>query len=157
VIQVFLPSPRNSKEAHVSLFTKLECKKLIVTEPPMPCVPGIVNDLGVNKYTLPSLPDLLKAEDVKPYPYSDAEEARSNPIFVLHTSGSTGLPKPLTYTNDFISRLVTAAVLPAPEGHKAINEYFRTGKFFITLPPFHVSISNHLHFRSLLTRGSLLV
>lgn len=138
--KVFLPSPRNSKEAHVSLFNKLECKKLLITEPPMPCVPSVVSELGVKTFALPSLPELLKATNVNPYPYDrSSEEARNDPIFVLHTSGSTGLPKPLTYTNDFISRLVTAAVLPAPNGYKAINEYFRSGKFFITLPPFHVS------------------
>ena len=106
----------------------------------MPCVPGIVSEMGVKTFTLPSLAELLKAENIKPYTYDrSSEEARKDPIFVLHTSGSTGLPKPLTYTNDFISRLVTAAVLSAPEGSKAINDYFRTGKFFITLPPFHVS------------------
>lgn len=107
----------------------------------MPCVPSIVGELGVKTYILPSLGELVAAQDVKPYAYiRDSEDARNDPIFVLHTSGSTGLPKPLTYTNDFISRLVTAAVLPAPDGYKAINEYFRTGKFFITLPPFHVSL-----------------
>ena len=41
--------------------------------------------------TLPSLSQLLEVGDVEEYPYNRSfAEAKNDPIFVLHTSGSTG-------------------------------------------------------------------
>lgn len=40
--------------------------------------------------------DLLSEEEVPPYPYNKTfEEGEWDPLCVLHTSGSTGLPKPI--------------------------------------------------------------
>jgi acyl-coenzyme A synthetase/AMP-(fatty) acid ligase len=91
--------------------------------------------------TLPSLNQLLQVESVKEYPFEKTfAESRNDPVFVLHTSGSTGIPKPLTFTNEFVARVIAATSLPAPEGYVDINRYFVTGLFFMTLPSFHVSI-----------------
>ena len=90
----------------------------------------------MNTLIIPPLLDLIRAEKVRDFEYQPG--SATTPIFVLHTSGSTGLPKPMIYTNEFVARLVTAATLPPPDGYVDINRYFRTGKFLITLPPFHV-------------------
>jgi hypothetical protein len=38
----------------------------------------------------------LSSEEVAPFPYNKTwEEARWDPLVVLHTSGSTGIPKPI--------------------------------------------------------------
>lgn len=106
--------------------------------------------------TLPSLQQLLEVENVEEYPYEKSfAEAKSDPAFVLHTSGSTGnysfirfsfpsliitgIPKHLTFTNEFVSRIISASSLPPLEGYVDINQYVTTGKFFMTLPSFHVS------------------
>ncbi|KAF2203122.1 ochratoxin A non-ribosomal peptide synthetase [Delitschia confertaspora ATCC 74209] len=138
--KVFLPSPRNSQEAHISLLQKLQCTKLIVTEPQAPCIPPILSALNLQTMTLPSLTQLLEADNVEEYPYEKSfEEARADPAFVLHTSGSTGIPKQLTFTNEFVSRVIAACSLSPPEGYVDINRYFVTGKFFMTLPSFHIA------------------
>ena len=89
---------------------------------------------------VPSLQDLLDLDAVPEYPIErGAYEHRTDPIFVLHTSGSTGIPKPLIYTNEFWGRVMNECKIPAPPGYKDVTSYFKTGKFLMTLPGFHVS------------------
>jgi len=52
----------------------------------------ILKDREMQKLHIPSLPELLSYEKVEHYPFEKKfEEERHNPIFVLHTSGSTGM------------------------------------------------------------------
>jgi acyl-coenzyme A synthetase/AMP-(fatty) acid ligase len=89
--KIFLPSPRNSEEAHLSLLDRLQCTKLVVTEPQASCVPIILRKRKLQTMTLPSLSELLQVGDVEEYPYTKNYAAvKDDPIFVLHTSGSTG-------------------------------------------------------------------
>lgn len=91
--KTFLPSPRNSLEAHLSLLRRLECTKLVYTSPAPPCVPIIEAAIELQTLVIPSLAELLalNKESVKLFPYEkEAESARKDPIYVLHTSGSTG-------------------------------------------------------------------
>jgi acyl-coenzyme A synthetase/AMP-(fatty) acid ligase len=89
--KVFLPSPRNSTEAHVSLMTRLRCTKLVITEPAAPCVPSILREVPLQTLSLPPPAHLLEVQNVAEYPYDKTfNQAKSDPAFVLHTSGSTG-------------------------------------------------------------------
>lgn len=67
------------------------------------------------------------------------EDAKTDPIFILHTSGSTGIPKPLIYTNEFISRIYNTQTLVPPAGFENVNEKLQTGSCLVTLPPFHIA------------------
>ncbi|KAF2491843.1 putative NRPS-like enzyme [Lophium mytilinum] len=79
-------------------------------------------------------------KDTPHYPYEKTfEEAKYDPAFILHTSGSTGIPKPLTYNHSFITRIANVTSLPPPEGFQSLDKYFRSGSFFMTLPGFHVA------------------
>ena len=45
----------------------------------------------MQKIVLPALDDLLTVADIPDYPYSKGwENAKADPVLVLHTSGSTG-------------------------------------------------------------------
>ncbi|UPX12162.1 uncharacterized protein EKO05_0002728 [Ascochyta rabiei] len=138
--KVFLPSPRNSIEAHVALLTRLRCGKLVVTEPQSPCIPSILSGLDLSTFTLPSLDVLLNVGDVEDIPFMKTfEEAKNDPIFVLHTSGSTGVPKPLIYTHEWASKCVGSSCISPLDGLVDFAHYITNGSFFITLPPFHVA------------------
>ncbi|KIW12711.1 hypothetical protein PV08_09989 [Exophiala spinifera] len=138
--KTFLPSPRNSISAHISLLSRLECSRLVVTNPELPCVAQIESEITVQKFAIPSLADLLDLELVPNYPYFKSFDiAKSDPIFILHTSGSTGIPKPLTYTNSFVSGIAANTSLAPPYGYQMLDRHFRTGSFFMTLPAFHVA------------------
>ncbi len=157
-MQTFLPSPRNSQVAHISLLSRLECTRLVVTTPELPCVSLISEKRAVEILHIPSLAQLLDSKDIRNYPYSKPfEEAKNDPIFVLHTSGSTGMlsirnivtylikrylgiPKPLQYTNSFVAGIAINTSLEPPDGFQSLDRYFRMGNFFMTLPSFHVSL-----------------
>lgn len=52
----------------------------------------ILQNYEMTKLVVPTLDELLREEDVTSYPYEKSYgEAKDDPIFVLHTSGSTGL------------------------------------------------------------------
>lgn len=49
---------------------------------------------------VPELEYLLNDIPCEPYPYTKTfQEAKHDPCFVVHTSGSTGMPKPSVWTN----------------------------------------------------------
>ncbi|XPS74039.1 hypothetical protein M3J07_006154 [Ascochyta lentis] len=138
--KVFLPSPRNSVEAHVALLTRPQCTKLVITEPQPPFITPILSQMHLSTFSLPSLELLLNAEDVEDVPFRKTfDEAKNDPIFVLHTSGSTGIPKPLIYTHDWASKCIGSTCIPPQEDQVDFARYITNGTFLITLPPFHVT------------------
>lgn len=93
---------------------------------------------------LPSQLELLavdKVDDHVPvYPYDKTfDEARQDPFVVMHTSGSTGLPKPIRVPNGSLATVDAQHLLPAVEGRLTHAQYFdepRTG--YSAFPNFHV-------------------
>jgi thioester reductase-like protein/acyl-coenzyme A synthetase/AMP-(fatty) acid ligase/aryl carrier-like protein len=139
--KMFLPSPRNSKEAQVFLMEKLECTKLITTEPHIPGVALIEHNLSIEKLVIPSLDELLSldSQTVQPMAYTKTlEEAKNDPIYVLHTSGSTGIPKPLVYTNETFRRMHNAFNVKAPIGYMFVFEKMKSRRFYTNFPGFHM-------------------
>jgi acyl-CoA synthetase (AMP-forming)/AMP-acid ligase II len=142
--KAFLPSPRNSTAAQRDLLARLHCRVLVTTDPAPPFVSSILDmpDSPLQMVVrIPPLDVLLhESDNVPPYPYGKSfEEARHDPVLVLHTSGSTGTPKPLIYTNEFIWRIYQANTLPAPPGTTRVDDYFLRCEFFSFLPAFHIA------------------
>ena len=87
----------------------------------------------------------LAQESVTHYPYEKTfEEAAHDPFVVIHTSGSTGLPKPITLYHGGLATADTHHVLPPSDGYDPAA--FMPGdqghtSVFASLPPFHVSVS----------------
>lgn len=77
--------------AHLALLSRLDSKIMITPSPAPVCVPPILEVREMQHIFVPSLPELLSADQASSYPYEKTfEEAKNEPIFVLHTSGSTG-------------------------------------------------------------------
>ncbi|PLB43526.1 putative NRPS-like enzyme [Aspergillus steynii IBT 23096] len=136
----FFPSPRNSIAAQKHLLSRLDTRVLVTTDPEPPFVASLRREYPIEVIHIPSLDDLLASQDVSAYPYEKTfEEARNEPAFVLHTSGSTGIPKPLIYTHEFVWRMYAATTLPPPDGLTRIDQYFLQGEWFSFLPAFHIA------------------
>ena len=88
-----------------------------------------------------SLAALLLKKDVAPYPYNKTfEEAQHDPFVVIHTSGSTGLPKPVIMYHGGLATVDAQHSLPALDGYRPQVESFGSrSRNFVGLPPFHVS------------------
>jgi len=66
---------------------------------------------------LPELSELLDADTVEAYPYTKTwDEAINDPFCLLHTSGSTGLPKPIVWSHGLIGTMDAVRLLPPSEG-----------------------------------------
>jgi acyl-coenzyme A synthetase/AMP-(fatty) acid ligase len=90
-------------------------------------------------YQVPNIETLLN-ETFAHYPYQKTfEDAKNDPLLVLHTSGTTSLPKPLTFTNDWTMAYMQALQLSSREGMELKEMYFSGNRFFVTMPPFHAA------------------
>ena len=103
---------------------------------------------------VPELASLLD-DNHSPYPYTKSfDEAHGEPIFALHTSGSTGatillllpkpadvkigIPKPPIYSHDYVAYSADISQLMAPDGFESFNAAHHNKRIFLLLPPFHV-------------------
>lgn len=56
-------------------------------------------------------------EDVKPFPYDKTfEQAEWEPLLVLHTSGSTGIPKPIIVSHGMVAINDASHNIQDPDG-----------------------------------------
>lgn len=109
---------------------------------------------------VPELDELLRGdgEAVCSYPFHKTfEEAKFDPVIVLHTSGTTGLPKPIELKHGGLVTVDAHRALKPSKGYEgqltALKDYTQ---LFYAFPPFHVTsadpvIKAHsLHFLSML-------
>ncbi|GJN72092.1 L-aminoadipate-semialdehyde dehydrogenase [Purpureocillium lilacinum] len=93
--QGFFISPRNSVEGQLRLLKATNCTNLWYAESFRSIVQPWIDQRKMTAKIVPSAEEWLGSEG-KPFPYDRPfEEARFEPLCVLHTSGSTGFPKPI--------------------------------------------------------------
>jgi acyl-coenzyme A synthetase/AMP-(fatty) acid ligase len=108
-------SPRNSAAAVVNMMEKTGCHRLITTNRSLgSLIDGIKADFMSHGVTtnqlrideIPSLKDLYPAlirgspnEAFVPFPPPALRASRDDILVYLHSSGSTGFPKPIPITN----------------------------------------------------------
>lgn len=137
----FFPSPRNSLPAHLSLLERTQCSVFFV---PDNATPPIVNEIMKERpmklVQVPAFNDLA-ASNPDPINFTTPfDKCWLDPVCVLHTSGSTGIPKPITVKHQFWSsadafqRLPTMGLQPYP-----LAKLPSGSKTFVPAPFFHVA------------------
>lgn len=153
-----MTSPRNSPEAHRSLFDHLECQTLITSDPVAPTAQTVLDIVKpAHHLKVPSLTELLTPRH-KSYHFTKTSRELQNSPFVImcvqnrgckgladlikysrQTSGTTGLPKPIVWTHETCNQVLNAKTQRTPDGTLSVDGTFVKGKRVImTLPPFHV-------------------
>ena len=136
--QVFYPSPRNTTEGHMSLLKEANCSILLTPASTPPIVKAILSKRSMKTLRVPPLDYWLHGDNVEHYLYSSIfEENRHDPVVILHTSGSTGIPKPVTWTHGLITSMDAFQLLPSSRKEKLIWELLKGKRTLITLPWFH--------------------
>ena len=144
--QTLNTSPRNSLEGQVHLLAETRCKTFFysremefkIKEMAM-AVHGKLQTVEVPEYDQ-LLSSSLGSSGL--YPFSKSyEEIAAEPALIFHTSGSTGLPKPITLRHNYLASLDNISTLPVPEGREQANWCaLRPGnKYFNALPAFHAA------------------
>ena len=137
--QLLLVSPRNTISDHISLLDSTSCGTLLTPPgPPSPIVTGIVKQRPLQVLNSPGLTDLL-ANTYTHYPFKKMfNDARNEPLVVVHTSGTTAVPKPIIFSHDFASSYIQMGQLEPPPGFEMQVTLCQSNRFFVTLPFFHV-------------------
>jgi acyl-coenzyme A synthetase/AMP-(fatty) acid ligase len=115
---LLLPSPRNAVVNTIALLEQTGCKTLFYS--------GNLNvqeeELretikGLTMIEVPSL-DQMSTSKTEEFLYTKTwEEAKKDVALIVHTSGSTGLPKPIYHNQSVLHRLVDAETqIPSVEG-----------------------------------------
>ncbi|KAI0020288.1 putative NRPS-like enzyme [Xylariomycetidae sp. FL0641] len=134
---LFFTSPRNSPVAHVALFNALQCSTLVTTHPIPPPALGVIESVHPKILTAPGVDELLD-NVYPPFAYGQTfEEGKSDPFWIIHTSGSTGTPRPLIWTHDAASRHHELSAQTPPDGLISIDHLCHGKRVLVTLPPFH--------------------
>lgn len=160
-LQVLFPSVSNRAEASTLLIQDTGCAAIfhtlqhepreVQTQRQLPC------------FQVPELQDLLHPDVVDKYPYDQTYlEAANDPILVseplgvdvisacihtkiqiMHTSGSTGFPKPLTWTNAHVAVMALGPNWPPFHG-RPVSEYYnppcRGSRRFTAIVVYHASM-----------------
>lgn len=98
----------------------------------------------VNPLTIlevPGVQDLLH----KKYPHysydKTFEDAKDDPLVVLHTSGTTGIPKSIIWTHGWAAGMQRWTQIDPPKGFESRDRFYQGNRLFPLLPPFHVSLN----------------
>ncbi|KAK0506918.1 hypothetical protein JMJ35_010618 [Cladonia borealis] len=136
--KLLLGSPRNTIADHISLFKATDCNVLLTSSAPRsPLVTSILEACSLQVFDSPSLHELLD-NNYPHYPFPKTfAEARKEPLVVVHTSGTTSVPKPIIYTHDFVSSYIQWLQLEPPSGFESQVSLVQSNRLFVTLPFFH--------------------
>ncbi|GAM40011.1 hypothetical protein TCE0_034f12025 [Talaromyces pinophilus] len=90
---------------------------------------------------VPELEELLDEGPVPAYPYTKTfAEARKDPCLTLHTTGSTGLPKPITWKLEILSTYEAWRTIPYIGEYVSMTEVYQEAqRAYNAMPLFHTS------------------
>ncbi|CEN61108.1 hypothetical protein ASPCAL07772 [Aspergillus calidoustus] len=136
-------SPRNSVEAQVNLFEKTDCNLLYHEKSLSAMVrPWVDGRPGMKSVAIPQFDEMISTE-AAPFAYTKTfAEAEWDPFVVLHTSGSTGLPKPVNILQGKMALNDLHRYVPDYEGNMpwlATWAKFDKKRYLCTCPLFHTA------------------
>ncbi|KAF5867602.1 putative nrps-like enzyme protein [Botrytis fragariae] len=138
--KALLISPRNSIRAQENLLNFTKCKTLVTTSPQstqlQPMIAAL-SSMGIQILELPNILNLI-GKPHENFPFKKTfEAAKDEPFMVLHTSGTTELPKPIVWTHDYIA--TGTARIEAPTGYVNQMDLYAGVRIFNTFPSFHAA------------------
>ncbi|KAI2629465.1 acetyl-CoA synthetase-like protein [Xylaria nigripes] len=138
---VLFSSHLNSLTVHISLMEKVDCKSLFSSADIQ--VDDILAARPMPHTVLPELNELLDLNvRAEWYPYTKTyEEAANDPYLYIHTSGTTGDPKPVMFNHAMVHTIQAQKFLPKVEGRSHVSEIFVQGngdRVILLGAPYHV-------------------
>ena len=136
--KLLLLSARNSTQAHVSLLKELHCRHLFTGDDMPQVISSIRRQTEIQQTAVPAQEEWLNDEPSEPYLYEKTfKEASYEPFVIVHTSGSTGLPKPIVVPHGAIaaSDAYNTSLGPSPPSNL---EPFRNKRCLLVMPLFHL-------------------
>jgi acyl-CoA synthetase (AMP-forming)/AMP-acid ligase II len=146
-VQALFLSPKNSVEGALEVLAAAKCDIWVKPREQayLPMVEDFLQQRSMQVLEIPELDELLDAESAEFFPYSKTfDEASRDPFCVLHTSGSTGLPKPVSWSHGLIGTMDAVRLLPPTEGDDGLAPWTSLWKegdrLYSSFPMSHVCI-----------------
>ncbi|SMR61318.1 unnamed protein product [Zymoseptoria tritici ST99CH_3D1] len=120
-------SPKNNVEGTLAVLAATGCD--IWVHPGeqyqyLPVVAKILVQRPMRVLQLPELDMLMDVESVEPFPYTKTfDEASQDPFCILHTSGTTGVPKPVVWTHALVGTMDAVRLLPPTQGDGGLQPW----------------------------------
>lgn len=110
----------------------------------IPLVKEVFRDRPMKVINLPLLDELLDADSTPLFPYTKTfDDAINDPFCYLHTSGSTGVPKPIPWSHGLIGTMDAIRLLPPVEGDGGLvpwtHDWKDGDRIYSSFPMSHVS------------------
>lgn len=129
-------SPRNNPEANVHLLESLQCTKILSTQPSPPGLDAIVKRRPVRMISVPGIHEWFEGPPATLRPFNKTfGQMRHKPFVIVHSSGSTGLPKPIALTHG--SYAATRKLIETPLKDSIYIHILQGGRLFNGFPFFH--------------------
>ena len=132
-------SPRNSLEGQLHIIDTMKCKTFAIPSVQLPTVHLITEARNLRHLAVPELEDWLSGPSAPPRPFTKSfEEVRHEPMVMLHSSGTTGLPKPVGYTHGCLAAQQSLLRPPVKDRGSYVMELAsRAARLFNAFPLFH--------------------
>ncbi|EME43601.1 hypothetical protein DOTSEDRAFT_54369 [Dothistroma septosporum NZE10] len=148
-LQALFSSPRNNVDAHVSLLEKTGCRILLgpIEGSRDSTLETLRSSRDLKYDVIPPLEELLNPEAVECFRWERSlDDVAKEPFLVLHTSGSTGLPKPVSISHGLISTIDAQQDLQDVDGRCVTARRWAGISVYTALPPFHSAGINFFSF-----------
>lgn len=139
-------SPKNSVQGALAVLEATKCDIWVKASEvaAVSLVKDVLQQRPMKLLELPLLDELLDAETTEPFPYTKTfEEASTDPFCYLHTSGSTGVPKPIPWSHGLIGTMDAVRLLPPTEGDGGLvpwtSDWKEGDRIYSSFPMCHVS------------------
>ncbi|KAL4755963.1 transferase family protein [Aspergillus foveolatus] len=117
-------SPKNNTEGALAVLATTACNIWVnaCDATPVPLVKEILQQRPMTLLQLPHLDELLDPDESAPtFSYTKSfDEAINDPFCFLHTSGTTGVPKPIPWSHGLIGTTDAVRLLPPVEGTEGL-------------------------------------
>lgn len=138
--KVLLASHLASPDAHLFLLESLECTTVIYASEMTALAKSLEQKFPSAKYiSTKSLSSFLDGSKTlkrsERYEYSKSySKAHADPVMIVHTSGTTGMPKPVIWTHDMLASVDRLHTLPGSAATQVAGQ-----SIYCALPVFHTA------------------
>jgi acyl-coenzyme A synthetase/AMP-(fatty) acid ligase len=142
-------SPKNNIEGATAVLKSASCTTWVKPNelPLLPLISEARKQYPMDVLELPGVDELLDAASVDPFDFTKKfEDVVDQPFCILHTSGTTGVPKPIIWSHGLIGTMDAVRLLPPVEGDDGLepwtNNWNDGDRIYSSFPMSHVSIDN---------------
>ncbi|KAE8356048.1 NRPS-like enzyme [Aspergillus coremiiformis] len=83
-------------------------------------------DLGIERWRIEGMWDIFAPSTVTPYPHREHfTDIEDRTAIIIHSSGTTGLPKPVFLTHGYLATMDQMQTLPVPTGRETAQMFLR--------------------------------